>query len=139
VRIALASLIVMLGCNGSATAETPADVVTVIRGADASANPSEGVIVMRPAPGSFLRETSRLADKAAAREERAAAERARYADLLAAQALESLANAAYAAQSRSDDDWYHSHVWVMNSRPMPRTGNRTLAPVARASAGTAPP
>ena len=94
---------------------------------------------MRPAPGSFLLETTRLVHKADARDERAAAERARIANLRAAQALETLANAAYAMQSRLDDDFDYPYVWVMNSRPVPRSVNRTLAPVARIPAGSSPP
>lgn len=137
-RMALASLLVSLCCSGLAAAAAPAESVVVIRGTDVS-HQSEGVVVMRPAEGSFLRETTRLAASADARERRAADKRARDADRRLASALETLASAAQATQSRFDDDYYHSHVWVMNSRPVPGGGNRTLPPVARLPVTPSPP
>jgi hypothetical protein len=65
-----------------AVAEPPADgageaSVTVLRGdriraEDGSRRLEQGVIVMRPAPGSFMRETARLAEKSGASDSPAA-------------------------------------------------------------------
>ena len=85
---------------------------------------------MRPPADSFLRETTRLAAEADAREERAAADRAEDAHHRLSEVIESLAITAYATGSGMSDDWLHSHVWVTGSQSMPGRVNRTLAPVA---------
>jgi hypothetical protein len=93
------------------------DSVAVIRGSSTStqrkqksAKPStqrtatstkdESVVVMRPASGSFMRETNRLAAEAEVREQRAAAEEARAVNQRAAEALEAAKKAADAVQSQ---------------------------------------
>jgi hypothetical protein len=58
------------------------------------------VIVMRPAPGSFLRETTRLASEAEVREERAAQEEAREANMRLTEALQAVEEAANAVQAQ---------------------------------------
>jgi len=123
-------LFVALGCSSLAAAEAPVDSVTVIRGTDTTTHPSSGVVVMRPPRDSFLRETTRLAAEADAREERAAAERSEEAYRQLAEALESLAIAAYATRPGMSDYFMHSHVWVSGTAPFSRRVNRTLTPVA---------
>ena len=129
-RYSLVSALVGIAFSGLAAAEKTAGTVAVIRGADAATHPSSDVVVMRPPRDSFLRETTRLAAKAEAREERAAAERAEDADRRLAEAVESLAITAYATRSSMWTDSFHSHVWVTGPRPVPGRGNRTLTPVA---------
>ena len=136
-RTALASLLFVMSCSGVVAAEAPDGSVAVIRGTDTT-HENDSVVVMRPAAGSFLRETTRLAAEADAREDRAAAKRARTADQRLAQALETLASAAYATQSRFEDDFDYSYVWVMNSRPIARSDNKTLSPVARSPVTSSP-
>lgn len=129
-RHSLVAAFVGLAFGGLAAAGETAGTVAVIRGADIAAHPSSGVVVMRPPRDSFLRETTRLAAEADAREERAAADRAEDANRQLAAALGSLAITAYATRSGMSDDWIHSHAWVTGSRPVPRRVNRTLTPVA---------
>ena len=129
-RHSLVAALVGLAFSGLAAAEETAGTVTVIRGTDAATQPSSGVVVMRPPRDSFLRETTRLAAEADAREERAAADRAEDANRQLAAALGSLAITAYATRSGMSDDWIHSHVWVTGSPSVPGRVNRTLTPVA---------
>jgi hypothetical protein len=63
--------------------------------------PDENVAVLRPAPGSFMRETSRLAAEAQAREEQAARETARETNRQVAEALQAVEEAAEAAAQLS--------------------------------------
>ena len=75
--------------------------VIVMRGAQTqmpAGRQENGVIVMRPAPGSFLRETTRLAAEAEARDERAAREEAREANLRLMGTLQAVTNAANAIE-----------------------------------------
>ena len=128
-RPRLLSALVGMAFSSLAAAEETAGTVAVIRGTDTTTHPSSGVVVMRPPRDSFLRETTRLAAEADAREERAAAERAEDANRRLAAALESLAITAYATRSGMSDDWIHSHVWVTGSQSIPGRVNRTLTPV----------
>jgi hypothetical protein len=129
-RHTLVAAVVGLAFGGLAAAGETAGTVAVIRGADTTTHPSSGVVVMRPPRDSFLRETTRLAAEADAREERAAADRGEDAQRRLAEALESLAITAYATHPGMSDDWMHSHVWVTGSQSIPRRVNKTLAPVA---------
>ena len=126
----LVSAVIGIAFSGLAAAEETAGTVAVIRGTATTTHPSSGVVVMRPPGGSFLRETTRLAAEADAREERAAAERAEDAHRRLAEAVESLAITTYATRSSMWTDSFHSHVWVTGTRPVPGRGNRTLTPVA---------
>jgi hypothetical protein len=90
--------------------------VTVIRGSQVQvqsgsqkaihdrATPSsesvQAVIVMRPAPGTFLRETTRLAAEAEAREHRAAKAEARETNLRLSLALQAVEDAAHAVETQ---------------------------------------
>ena len=129
-RHSLVAALVGLAFSGLAAAGETAGTVAIIRGTDTTTHPSSGVVVMRPPRDSFLRETTRLAAEADAREQRAAAERAVEAQRQLAEALESLAITAYATRSGMSDDRMHSHVWVTGSQRAPGRANRTLAPVA---------
>jgi hypothetical protein len=129
-RHSLVAALVGIAFSGLAAAGETAGTVAVIRGTDAATHPSSGVVVMRPPRDSFLRETTRLAAEADAREERAAADRAEDAHRRLAEAFESLAITAYATRSGVSNDWVHSGVWVTGSQQVPRRANRTLAPVA---------
>jgi hypothetical protein len=83
--------------NGNA----PAHSVIVMHGSRAQLSQGtqeNGVIVMRPAPGSFMRETTRLAKESEARDEQAAREAAREADLRLNGALRAAEDAARAIE-----------------------------------------
>ena len=129
-RLCLVTALVGLVFSRPAAAGETAGTVAVIRGTETATHPSSGVGVMRPRRDSFLREIARLAAEAAAREERAAAERAEDANRRLTEALESLAITAYATRPGMSDDWTHSHVWVTGSQSTPGRVNRTLTPVA---------
>jgi len=86
--------------GSSASAQRNAQAVQPSTQRTAISTKDEGVVVMRPASGSFMRETSRLATEAEARERRAAAEEARALNRQAAEALESVKKAADAVQSQ---------------------------------------
>jgi hypothetical protein len=64
------------------------------------------VIVMRPASGSFMRGTTRLAAEADAREERAAQEEARETNLRLSEALRAVEDAAKAVQAQARSKRY---------------------------------
>ena len=66
-----------------------------------TARTDHGVIVMRPASGSFMRETTRLASEAEAREVRAAREAAREKDLQLIKTLRAVEDAAQAAEEEA--------------------------------------
>lgn len=66
-----------------------------------AAQTDHGVIVMRPASGSFMRETTRLASEAEAREARAAREEARAKDLQLIKTLKAVEVAAHAAEAEA--------------------------------------
>jgi hypothetical protein len=72
----------------------------------------QGVIVMRPASGSFMRETTRLASEAEAREARAAREEARAKDLQLIKTLQAVEDAARAAEeeARTRSERYYMYV-----------------------------
>ena len=91
--------------------------VIVMRGGESQVPPGHqenGVIVMRPPPGSFMRETTRLAKEAAARDERAALEAARQADLRLSETLRALEEAANGAerQQRMTSDYLVAPAFV---------------------------
>jgi hypothetical protein len=132
----LVSAVIGIAFSGLAAAEETTGTVAVIRGTATTTHPSSGVVVMRPPGGSFLRETTRLAAEADARDERAAAERAQDANRRLADALESLAISAYATRSGMSGDYFHSHVWLTGPQPVPGRVNRTLAPVAPMNSAT---
>jgi hypothetical protein len=77
-----------------------------------------GVIVLRPVPGSFMRETARLAAEADAREERAARDEAREANRQTTRAMLAVEDAARAAEdeARTRSQRYYP-VYV--ARPYP--------------------
>ena len=142
---ALASVLVSIGCARLAAAEVPGESVIVIRGGEPAARSDrtgsshagltttvtvdEGVVVMRPAGESFMRETTRLAIEADAREHRAAAERAQEANRRIAEALDAIATVAATRSGLADDSDYR-YVWVTGPRPAPGRTNVTLSPVA---------
>jgi hypothetical protein len=77
--------------------------VIVLRGSQSrvpTAREENGVIVMRPADGSFMRETTRLAVEAEARSERAAREAARETTSRLVAALRAVESAAGAVERR---------------------------------------
>jgi hypothetical protein len=136
-RTALASVLVAIGVSAPAAGAEPAEAVAVIRGTE-SITHHEGVIVMRPARGSFLRETTRLAADADAREERIAAMQARESDRLLSQILGALIASAYATRYGATGDYGYPYVWMTGSQPPPRRSNITLAPVAGVPTGSPP-
>ena len=88
----------------------PAVSVIVMRGnqrQDRRGPQENGVIVMRPAPGSFMRETTRLATEAAARDERAAWEAAQEANLRLRATLMALQDAANAVEEQQRTQRYY--------------------------------
>src|SRR4029453_5928903 len=92
---------------GSAVMADDAASVVVIRGGEVgswSESQSSTVVVMLPASGSFLRETTRLAADAEAREERLARERERETSFAIAEALRALQATAYASASMTSED-----------------------------------
>jgi hypothetical protein len=120
-----------LAAGPAVLADDTASVV-VIRGGDVgswSDSQSSSVVVMRPASGSFLRETTRLAAAAEAREERLARERERETSLAIAEALRALQATAYASASMtSADTWWPVLVPISSQRPPPPS--RPRAPAA---------
>ena len=90
--------------------KAPAVSVVVMRGRQPpvpAGHPENGVIVMRPPSGSFMRETTRLATQAAARDERAALEAARQANVRLSETLRALEDAAHAAESQQRMQSYY--------------------------------
>lgn len=71
------------------------------RNATGGAQESNAVVIIRPPPGSFMRETTRLANAAEARELEAALDEARAANHLLSEALQAIRDAARAAESQS--------------------------------------
>jgi hypothetical protein len=105
--------------------------VEVIRGSqiESPTSQSSSVVVMRPASGSFLRETARLAAEAEAREERLARERERETGREVADALRALLVPAYAsAGMMGTDNWWPVFLPV-NAPQLPRP-SRPRAPAA---------
>jgi hypothetical protein len=96
-----------------------------------SAQTEQGVVVMRPASGSFMRETTRLAAEADAREERAAHEEAREVNQQLGRTLQAVADAARAAEdeARTRSQLYHP-VYVPRQHP-PKVRPPTNQPVGR--------
>ena len=142
---ALASVLVSLGCAKPAAADVPGESVIVIRGGEPAARSGRagssqaglttmvtvdtGVVVMRPAGESFMRETKRLAAEADAREQRAAIERAQEANRRLAEALDAAATAGANWSGLTNDSDYR-FVWVTGLRPAPGRTNVTRSPVA---------
>jgi hypothetical protein len=77
-----------------------------------------GVIVLRPAPDSFMRETTRLAAEAEAREERAAQEDARERDRQLTKTLQAVEDAARATEeeARTRSERYYP-IYVPRPHP----------------------
>jgi hypothetical protein len=102
--------------------------VAVIRGSQAPilSRHEQGVIVMRPERGSLMRETTRLAAEAEAREERAARQEAREVNLRLASALLALQVSAAAAQRRP-----HRHDWLIFTPAISRGAHGRMAPKLR--------
>lgn len=95
--------------------------------------PAEAVIVMRPVPGSFMRETSRLAAEAAHREEQAARDDGRVAARRMAEAMRAIESAANAGQSQLERDHHQVMFLVGDELRVPRApGNQSIRPAARA-------
>jgi hypothetical protein len=117
---------------GSAVMADDAASVVVIRGGEVgswSESQSSTVVVMRPASGSFLRESTRLAADAEAREERLARERERETSFAIAEALRALQATAYASASMtSADAWWPVFLPVNGHRSPPPS--RPRAPVS---------
>ena len=142
---ALASVLVSIGCAKPAAAEMPGESVIVIRGGEPAARSGrtgssqaglttmetvdEGVVVMRPAGDSFMRESKRLAAEADAREQRAAYEWAQEANRRLAEALDAAATAVARLSGLTNDSDYR-YVWVTGPLPAPGRTNVTLPPVA---------
>ena len=103
-------LIALADSNAPANREVTDATVIVMRGDEARILPGRrenGVIVVRPAPGSFMRETIRLAREAEARDERAARNEAREANLRLIGALEAVENAADAVARQKSTYLYY--------------------------------
>ena len=136
-RTALASVLVAIGVITPAAAAERAEAVAVIRGTE-SITHHEGIIVMRPARESFLRETTRLAADADAREERIAARQARESNRLLSEVLEALIATAYATRYGATGDYAYPYVWMTGRQRPSRRSNITLAPVAAVPTGSTP-
>ena len=112
--------VLALAAGTAAMADDTTSVV-VIRGGEVgswSDSNSSSVVVMRPESGSFLRETTRLAAEADAREERLARERERDTSLAIEEALRALQATAYASASMtSADTWWPVFLPVNGHRP----------------------
>ena len=87
-----------------------------------------GVVVMRPVAGSFLRETSRKAAQARAREERLAAELAGVDMRRLALAVEAAAVLAGALHGPHSHAWAVASPWIRDE-PNPPRFHRPLPPV----------
>src|SRR5262245_26953021 len=107
--------------------------VEVIRGGEVGSwtdSTSASVVVMRPASGSFMREPSRLAAKADAREERLARLIERETGMNLAEALLALQATAYASTMSTDTGW---PVFLPQGGHRPPPPSRPRAPVARST------
>jgi ABC-type phosphate transport system substrate-binding protein len=95
------------------------------------AQTEQGVVVMRPSSGSFMRETTRLAAEADAREERAAQQEAREANQQLTRTLQAIADAARAAEdeARTRSQRYYP-VYVPPPHP-PKVRPPTDQPIGR--------
>ena len=138
-RHTLGSLLIGFAFGGLANAGELAEDVAVIRGTDATVRHDAGVVVLRPARGSFLRETTRLAADADAREERIAARQARESNRLLSEVLEALIANAYATRYGATGDYAYPYVWMTGRQRPPSRSNITLAPVAAVPTGSTPP
>jgi ABC-type phosphate transport system substrate-binding protein len=96
-----------------------------------AAQTEQGVVVMRPASGSFMRETARLSAEADAREERAAQEEAREVNQQLTRTLQAVADAARAAEdeARTRSRRYYP-VYVPPPHP-PKVRPPTDQPIGR--------
>jgi hypothetical protein len=83
-----------------------------------AARTEQGVIVMRPASGSLMRETTHLSAEADARDERAAQEEAREANLQMTEAMKAVEDAARAAEeeARTRSERYYP-IYVPRPHP----------------------
>jgi len=110
--------------------------VAVIRGSQTPilSRREHGVIVMRPERGSFMRETMRLAAEAEARDERAARQEAREANLRLSSALRSLENAAVSVQQ-----WQHRDHVLFLAPTISRGAANRMTPIRRPVSTKVPP
>jgi len=127
-RLSIRGLLVswaLTACSAVAADNTAS--VVVMRGGEigswSDSNPT-GVVVMRPARGSFLRETRRLLAKAEAREERLALQNR---GLEFAEALYALQATAYATSGMYSDNWWPVFLPFQGSRPPPPSRPRPPA------------
>lgn len=133
--VLLGSVIVSISSNSRAADNTPNQSVAVIRGGDTSQRAQDkSVIVMRPESGSFMRVTTRLADEAQAREERAAAEQAWETNQQVSEAFIAVEQAAEAVRDRPPE--YYA-IWVgprKGGAPRPTQGRRHSVKLAEPGA-----
>jgi hypothetical protein len=109
------------------------EVESDFRQVSSAIQPADAVIVMRPAPGSFLRETSRLAAEAADREEQAAQDDARTATTRLTEAMQALEAAIGAGQSQLERERVEVFFLVGDQSRVPRAPrNHAIRPAARA-------
>jgi hypothetical protein len=110
--------------------------VAVIRGKQIpiQSRHEQGVIVMRPERGSFMRETKRLAAEAEARDERAARREARETNLRLTSTLRTLENAAAAVQQQR----HGYHFLVLAPANARSAADRRTARLPPVSTGTPP-
>ena len=123
--VLLGSVIVSISTNSRAADNVPDQSVAVIRGGDTSQRAQDkSVVVMRPESGSFMRVTTRLADEAQAREERAAAEQARETSQQISEALRSAAQAAVTVRDRPPEYYAVGVSPWKRGTPRPTQGRR---------------
>jgi hypothetical protein len=137
-RNALISLLIGFAFGGLAHAGEREQTVVVIRGTNSTVRPDASVVVLRPPRGSFLRETTRLAADADAREARMAVREALDSSRLLSEVLEAVIASADATRYGTTSDFAYPYVWMTGRRPPPRRNNITLAPVGSLPTGSTP-
>jgi hypothetical protein len=122
---AVASGVLLLGHGPLAAAQNAKceAACSVVVTADA------GVLVMRPVSGSFMRETTRQATAADARERRVAAQRTYAAIQTLAAVAEYAASLSYATQSAMYRNPDYSYVWLTRPLSNPVRSQKPLPPV----------
>lgn len=120
--------VALAGADSLAADDAPGEPVALIRGSNISAAPltprsapaahGQTVVVMRPESGSFMRETTRLAHEAQAREERVAEEQARHTNRQLLDTLEAIERAAGTVTAPAIAWWTPLH-------PAHRISNKT--------------
>jgi hypothetical protein len=84
-----------------------------------ASQPADAVIVMRPAPGSFMRETSRLAAEASDRKEQAARDDAREATTRLAETMRAIEVAVRVGQSQLEKERHEVFFLVGHESRVP--------------------